>query len=687
MRISSIKLRNFLCFGPAGTTIDLDNITCCIGTNGAGKTAALRALCRLFGTTQTQRRLQPTDFHVAAGERLESREERELTVEVRIEFPELISGDDLGTIPEAFARMVVDEPGATPYCRIRLEGKWTKSPVGGGYIDESINWVTSSASDSDEKLQSLSSHDRARIQVYYVPASRDMAKQLANVSGTLLHQLLSAVIWKDELKQKVKAAADNLRQQFDGVHAVDLINQTSKTKWNELYTDNIYATPTLDFAATDFDTVLKNAQMIFGPTLENAAHDCDRLSEGQQSLFYFAFINTLFSISRQVQAAHCKISDSTDNEEIYSIADHISCQKLRPAILSVFAIEEPENHLAPHYLGRIMKQLIEISRDDCAQVLVTSHSSSIVSRIDPERIRYFRMDHGYGVSEVRPITLPPESSEAVKYIKEAVRSFPELYFARVVVLCEGDSEEIVLPKIAAVMDDDLDAVFVSVVPLGGRHVNHLWRLLNDLGIPHVTLLDFDRERKTGGWASVKYVLKELLKLHESAEFKSGLLSMKNGGVTYEINDDDLDKLHTLPDTDPNLQLWCSFLRRYDVFFSYPLDLDYSLLSAFPEAYKSTAADGDGPNGCDEEGNPTKDRIEASIPVVLGSKGGDGSSYMEDELSLFPWYTYLFFGRGKPTTHSLALLSLPNSKIKANLPEPLKALLDRIKEMLAGVPEP
>ena len=55
----------------------------------------------------------------------------------------------------------------------------------------------------------------------------------------------------------------------------------------------------------------------------------------------------------------------------------------------------------------------------------------------------------------------------------------------------------------------VDPSFVSVVPLGGRHVNHFWRLLTDLSIPYVTLLDLDRERETGGWA-VKYVLDQLI---------------------------------------------------------------------------------------------------------------------------------------------------------------------------------
>jgi len=53
---------------------------------------------------------------------------------------------------------------------------------------------------------------------------------------------------------------------------------------------------------------------------------------------------------------------------------------------------------------------------------------------------------------------------------------------------------------------------VSFVPLGGRHVNHFWRLLNGLGIPYITLLDLDFGRPGGGWGRIKYALEQLLEL-------------------------------------------------------------------------------------------------------------------------------------------------------------------------------
>ena len=54
MKVRSIKLRNFRCFGDSPVTVDLSkDLTALVGANGSGKTAILMALTRLFGPTQS----------------------------------------------------------------------------------------------------------------------------------------------------------------------------------------------------------------------------------------------------------------------------------------------------------------------------------------------------------------------------------------------------------------------------------------------------------------------------------------------------------------------------------------------------------------------------------------------------------------------------------------------------------
>lgn len=114
--------------------------------------------------------------------------------------------------------------------------------------------------------------------------------------------------------------------------------------------------------------------------------------------------------------------------------------------------------------------------------------------------------------------MPKEDNDAAKYIQQAVRAWPELYFAKVVVLGEGASEEVILPAVAGAMGTPIDRSFVAMVPLGGRHVNHMWRLLNDLQIPFITLLDLDWGRHGGAGAGLKILFRNLLKLELCHKF-------------------------------------------------------------------------------------------------------------------------------------------------------------------------
>src|SRR5581483_8559293 len=136
-------------------------------------------------------------------------------------------------------------------------------------------------------------------------------------------------------------------------------------------------------------------------------------------------------------------------------------------------------------------------------------------RVTPESIRYLRLDERR-TTVVKHIELP-EDEPAYKFVREGVQAFPELYFSRLVVLGEGDSEEIVLPRLLAARGILTDDASISVVPLGGRHVNHFWRLLHGLGIPHVTLLDLDLARYQGGWGRIRYAANELLKYGDVSE--------------------------------------------------------------------------------------------------------------------------------------------------------------------------
>ncbi|MEZ6209976.1 MAG: AAA family ATPase [Phycisphaerales bacterium] len=486
MRIAEIKLTNFRCFGPDPQTIRLSEVTALVGTNASGKTALLHALQRVFGTSGTEREVRPDDFHVPrdTDPEADAVDERSLAIEVRLEFPELEDPDaEEDAVAECFRQMVVTEPGETPFCIIRLEGEWTAAGVPEGVVEQHTYWVRPRADpDAEEVKHEMRASDRARIHLHYVPAARDPVKHVRHVSGSIMARLFKAVNWSDDVKESVSKSSGEIQEAFGSEDGVGSIQAALSKNWKALHDAGIYSGVKVRPVSSRFEDLLRQVEAVFAPSPGGEDDPIDRLSDGQKSLFYLAMVGAAFDIESVV------LGDGDD-------ADNFDRDRLSPPSLTIFAVEEPENHIAPHFLGGIMAVLRKMTGSGRAQVLLTSHSPSIMHRIEPEEVRHLRLDGGSQTSLVREIKLPPNTDDAHKFIREAVRAYPELYFARLVVLGEGDSEEIVLPRIAEAFGLPIDQSFVSIAPLGGRHVNHMWRLLKSLDIPHVTLLDFDRERR------------------------------------------------------------------------------------------------------------------------------------------------------------------------------------------------
>ncbi|MEG0577717.1 MAG: ATP-dependent endonuclease, partial [Bacilli bacterium] len=276
------------------------------------------------------------------------------------------------------------------------------------------------------------------------------------------------------------------------------------------------------------------------------------------------------------------------------------------------------------------------------------------------------------------ITLPQKTDAAHTYIKEAIKAYPDLYFSKLVVLGEGDSEEIILPKLLSASDILLDDFNISVVPLGGRHVNHMWKLLNDLSIPHVTLLDLDRERGGGGWGRIKYVLQQL---KDNNRISEDTLKVKRQSGVYIYTMDEVESFHNRKVEDVNsMDVWIKKLEKEDIFFSYPLDIDFSMLLNFESEYHSTMSQG--PRGINDESSEEYiAKLDDSIKATLKSSKATGKTYTAEEHKAMIWYNSLFLGRGKPSTHIEALKEIDNDRLIEKAPPELLKLVNLIKEKI------
>lgn len=666
MRLKKIKIYNYRSFGEA-KIIEFNELTTFIGNNSSGKTTALSALQKLFGATVGERALVRSDFHLNKDENPEDIQEKNLYVEAVFEFPELEEGVKSNAIPIMFQQLTIDDEGKAPYLRIRLEATWSRGSTVEGSIDTRICYIKQSESEEtivDSNKTIVKNKELQRINLIYVPASRNPTSQLKNASNSILYRVLANINWTDAVKVGIATKSDEFEKEFDKENGVSLIKDAIRTEWTNYHSDSRYSKAELKFNNPDMETILKKVDIEFAPTITGRPYNVDELGDGLKSLFYISLVNSLLSLEE-------KITEENNNDEL----SHKSF-KLVPPICTILALEEPENHVSPQLLGKVVNNIKNISKQNNCQAIISSHSPSIVSRISPDDIRYFRIEQSNLNTDVRDLDLPSVdkySEEIYKYIKNGVIAYPELYFANLVILGEGDSEEILLPKMIELEDKQIDSKSISVVPLGGRHVNHFWRLLNQLNIPFITLLDLDRERYLGGWGRVKYVCDELIKIDRITEEQleqSNEINML--GSFDEMKDWDVENV-------TEMNKWIKFLENYDIYFSSPLDIDFLMINSFKEEYLEILNDSEGPyiqklgkikdlKDEDKQCEEYIKRLENDIKDTLKEKRTPGNTFSPEEKELMIWYKYFFLTRGKPTTHRVALLNIEDEMLIENMPD-------------------
>jgi len=222
------------------------------------------------------------------------------------------------------------------------------------------------------------------MQVLYVPATRDPSGQLRQAAGALLQPLLRAVRWTEATRTTAAAAAVQARDAVRAEAGMQKLEAAIATEWRKLQDFAPLREMQLQPLSTDFDARLRLMEAVFHPGEGAQTQTIDRLSDGMRSLFYFSMLGARFDLEQAGTAA---------------VGDEVAAFDFAAAelpILTLFAIEEPENHLAPHYLARILDLLRRLAAHAGAQVLLTSQSPAILGRVEPECVRHLRLDYASG---------------------------------------------------------------------------------------------------------------------------------------------------------------------------------------------------------------------------------------------------------------------------------------------------
>lgn len=239
--------------------------------------------------------------------------------------------------------------------------------------------------------------------------------------------------------------------------------------------------------------------------------------------------------------------------------------------LHLVLIEEPEAHLHTQVQYVFIKKAYETLRnndllrnkeDFSTQLVISTHSSHIVSGADFSNLRYFRrlpikIKKGINTSAVVSManTFGNDKDKAVisatnnktkRFATRYIRTTHcDLFFADAIILVEGSAEKMMLPHFMKAYET-LDSSYISILEVGGSHAHRLKSLVEKLGIPCLIITDLDSGEGTGHHKAVrpkvgkKYIssnttLKEWL----PASSKLDVLLKKDG--TSKIKKDDVFK--------------------------------------------------------------------------------------------------------------------------------------------------
>ncbi|WP_329380049.1 AAA family ATPase [Anaerofustis butyriciformans] len=174
---------------------------------------------------------------------------------------------------------------------------------------------------------------------------------------------------------------------------------------------------------------------------------------------------------------------------------------VKPDLVNVFVIEEPEAHMHPqmerHLINFIKDSLIK--KNTHIQGIITTHSSEIIKCSDLENIRVLRLDIEKELqSNIYDMNVFSEQLKG-KHERNFFSflfsvNYSNLIFANKIIMYEGDTEKLYIEKLLLNDFKELSNQYISFVQVGGAY-SHLYRkLVYFLRIKTLIITDIDYDK-------------------------------------------------------------------------------------------------------------------------------------------------------------------------------------------------
>ena len=177
----------------------------------------------------------------------------------------------------------------------------------------------------------------------------------------------------------------------------------------------------------------------------------------------------------------------------------INAEKEQSVFFPILAIEEPEAHLHPNAQKKLYGQVDAIA----GQKIISTHSPYIAAAAKLGQIRNFYKDNTVTCGRIEIDSLTPEDIRKIK--RQVINTRGEIFFSKVIVFFEGETEEQALPIFAQNHFNKTPAEMgLDFVGVGG-HKSYLpfLRFAEALKIPWFIFSDAENEPEKNVKASVQ----------------------------------------------------------------------------------------------------------------------------------------------------------------------------------------
>ena len=516
--ISRIKIENYrsiesLEFSPT-------QLCSLIGPNNAGKSNILNALDIMLGETYpTDRAFTRNDFY---------NRETDRTICIEVEFSIPLKNTHLTNINRGKG-----------YCQTKIL-RLTHTQKQDEYFKHKFLAL------DDNETYYANDDVRKQVQFVYIPADRNLEKQLTISQWTMLGKILKKI--DDEFRNGPKGEdglSDNerlLRERMEEVLGVLKIPQ--------------------------FDEFENSLKSCIKEQTQDFFKDFSLSLDVYDPLYYY---KTIQLIAREFEKEFnvTELGSGLQNLILLSIfRTYAKIMKSR----SVIAIEEPEIYLHPHAqrnLYQVLRRLCESTidentgevTDEGSQIFYATHSPLFVSLQNSEEIFLVkRSADGKTIVLPKNIQIEPDEKDELKLLTQFNQERNELLFARKVMIVEGQTEKNAFP-FAFKKKIDPDTKSISIIEVGGKgNIPFFIKVLTSLGIQWCAVFDTDSDKILTN-DEEQALQQKFSRLNDNSPEARGIYKMltghrdtlmKNENV-YRAAIDYKDRLFPL---DPNFEIVC-----------------------------------------------------------------------------------------------------------------------------------